>query len=449
MVTYRQRVREIERRLAGRRLVYFGTRGTDARSLLEISNFEEVFSQIAPLEAVGIQETCLETLKKERVDLDSYSIDQDSSEAVHEIRKGLLRAFSRPAAVIPYRPSAVLASACFTRANLVKYMGLFHEFQACFEHKPWIETQLAEAGVRVVPWRYFADDDMALIREAAEAGPIVLRTNRSDGGAGLTLAEKPSQLQREWPIHNEGFLAAAPFLTPAIPLNVNACVFSGGEVSLHAPSLQIIGIPACTNRRFGYCGNDFAAVGELDRKLLYDLEQIVLTTGRWLGKKGYLGAFGVDAIVHSGTVYLVEVNPRFQGSSAHAAALDRELDLPDLYLDHMAAFLDLPAPEGISLADQARLQPKLAHVVAHNLSGHSLAIARPDSDRFPVRCTLLPHPEVAISDRGILFAAIFQSSVTETGMELLPYIADQIEFLLRTILTRQQLASILTDPQSC
>ena len=312
MVTYRQRVREIERRLAGRRLVYFGTRGTDARPLLEISNLEEVFSQIAPLEAGTIQETCLETLKRERVDLDRYSIDQDPSEAVHEIRKGLLKAFSRPAAVIPYRPSAVLASACFTRANLVKYMGIFHEFQSCFEHKPWIETQLAELGVPVIPWRYFADDDLSLIREAAEVGPIVLRTNRSDGGAGLTLVEDPSQLQEEWPIHTEGFLAAAPFLNPSIPLNVNACVFPGGEVSLHAPSLQLIGIPGCTNRRFGYCGNDFATAAELDRTL-DDLEHIVVTSGRWMGRQGYLGAFGVDAIVHEDKVYLVEVNPRFQG----------------------------------------------------------------------------------------------------------------------------------------
>jgi len=433
MVTYRQRVREIERRLAGRRLVYFGTRGTDARPLLEISNFEEVFSQIAPLEAVSIQETCLETLKKERVDLDRYSIDQDTSEAVHEIRKGLLRAFSRPTAVIPYRPSAVLASACFTRANLVQYMGLFHEFQACFEHKPWIETQLAEIGVRIVPWRYFADDDIALIREAAETGPLVLRTNRSDGGAGLTLVQKPSELQNEWPVHGEGFLAAAPFLTPAIPINVNACVFPGGEVSLHAPSLQLIGIPSCTSRHFGYCGNDFARIADLEREILGDLEKIVVTTGRWLGRQGYLGAFGVDAIVHAGTVYLVEVNPRFQGSSVLAATLARELDRPDLFLDHISAFLDLPAPEHMSMAEIARQQPKLSHVVSHNLANAPVRIEIEASDRLPLRCTLLPHPEVVISAEGILFDAILPQTVTETGMELVPEVANQLNLVLREI----------------
>ena len=431
-MTYRQRVREIERHLAGRRLVFFGTRGTDARPLLEISNFEEVFSQIAPLDAVGIQETCLETLKKERVDLDRYSIDKDSSEAVHEIRKGLLKAFSRPAAVIPYRPSEVLASACFTRANLVKYMGLFHEFQSCFEHKPWIETQLSEAGVPVVPWRYFADDDLALIREAAEAGPMVLRTNRSDGGAGLTLVEHPSQLQTEWPTHTEGFLAAAPFLHPSIPLNVNACVFPGGEVSLHAPSLQLIGIPICTDRRFGYCGNDFAAAADLDRKVLDALEDITVMCGRWMGKRGYLGAFGVDAIFHDGTVYLVEVNPRFQGSSMLAATLAREIERPNLFLDHIAAFLELPPPPALSLHEMASLHTPLAHVVCHNLADRPITMELNNPDRLPVRCALLPHPDVKVQPNAILCDLIPSQSVTSTGNRLTP----SFETSLRTILTQ-------------
>jgi ATP-grasp domain-containing protein len=429
VVTYRQRVREIERRLAGRRLVYFGTRGTDARPLLEISNFEEVFSQIAPLEAVSIQETCLETLKKERVDLDRYSIDQDPSEAVHEMRRGLLRAFSRPAAVIPYRPSAVLASACFTRANLVKYMGVFHEKQACFEHKPWVETQLSALGVPVLPWSYFADDDLLLIQEAAQAGPLVLRANRSDGGAGLNLVRDPSQIQSDWPLHLDGFLAAAPFLEPSIPFNVNACVYPSGEVSLHPASLQLIGIPACTNRRFGYCGNDFARIAELDPQILADLEEITITVGRWLGHQGYLGAFGVDAIAHHGIVYLVEVNPRFQGSSILAAALMRELDRPDLLLDHMAAFFDLPAPPRIGLHDIVRGQAHAAHIVCHNVANRSFRVEQINPDEFPFQCTLVPPPEVEVQPEGILFDAVFQEAVTFSGMEILP----QVEALLHQV----------------
>ena len=69
-ISYRQRVAEIERRLGRRRLVFFGTRGMDAQPLLALAPLAEIFSQIAPFDAVSVQETCLETLKKRRVDLD-------------------------------------------------------------------------------------------------------------------------------------------------------------------------------------------------------------------------------------------------------------------------------------------------------------------------------------------------------------------------------------------
>lgn len=449
MVTYRQRVREIERRLAGRRLVYFGTRGTDARSLLEIANFEEVFSQIAPLEAASIHETCLETLKQERVDLNSYSIDQDPSETVHQIRRGLLRAFGRPAVVVPYRPCAVLAAACFTRANLVQYLGVFHEKQACFEHKPWVETQLAALGIRVLPWAYFADDDLILIREAVEAGPQVLRANRSDGGAGLALVRDPSKIQKDWPSHVDGFLAAAPFLQLALPLNVNACVFPDGEVSLHPPSFQLIGTSICTNRKFGYCGNDFARIADLTRSLLDALEEVTLKVGRWLGGQGYLGAFGIDALVHNNTVFLAELNPRFQGSSALAARLARELDRPDLFLDHMAAFLDLPMPPPLHLSEWAHHQAPAAHIVCHNISPSAIHLDAPSGEGLPLRCGLLPRPGVAVQAEGILFDALFHEPVTETGLDLLPKIEEQVRLTKEAISRAQPVPQLkLGEPYS-
>ena len=109
------------------------------------------------------------------------------------------------------------------------------------------------------------------------------------------------------------FIAAAPYLVPNIPLNVNACVFSDSLVSLHSPSFQLIGLPGFTSRTFGYCGNDFAQVRELEGNVLDQLEHIVLESGKWLAGKGYVGAFGVDALLCKGQVYLTEINPRFQG----------------------------------------------------------------------------------------------------------------------------------------
>ncbi len=432
-MTHKDRVRQVEDRLGGRPLIYFGTRGTDARPLLELGALSEVFCQVAPLQAAGVRETCLETLTGRRVDLNRYSIDQDSSDAVHELRAGMLRAFGRPAAVMAYRPTALVASAWFPRSDRVLNLGVFHEQQACFEHKPWVETQLSAAGVRTLPWSYYSDDDLILIREAAERGPLVLRANRSDGGAGLTLIREPSELSQNWPKHVDGFLAAARFLTPSIPLNVNACVFADGQVSVHAPSVQLIGIPRCTNRIFGYCGNDFAQARELGAAVLDALDRMVRTVGAWLARQGYLGAFGIDALLHEGKVSLVELNPRFQGSSRIAAELDAAVDRPDLFLNHIAAFLELPPPPFMPLEELARSTPPRSHIVCHNLLPTPVSRARTSLDSLPLACSLVPAPNVAVEPEGILLDALIDQRITYDGASLLPAIEDQVQEILRRL----------------
>jgi formate-dependent phosphoribosylglycinamide formyltransferase (GAR transformylase) len=62
-----------------------------------------------------------------------------------------------------------------------------------------------------------------------------------------------------------------------------------------------------------------------------------------------LGAFGVDALVYDGRVYLAEVNSRFQGSSVMSARIDQALNRPDIYCAHVAAFMGLSAPPSMTL----------------------------------------------------------------------------------------------------
>jgi hypothetical protein len=433
-MTYRQRLQEIECRLGNRRLVYFGTRGTDARPLTPIRCLDAIFSQIAPLGAPGIEEVSLETLKGERVDLNRYSIDSDPSEAVLTLRKRLLQAFGRAAAVLPYRPTALLASAWFPRADRVRYLGVFHEQQACFEHKPWVETQLASAGVPVLPWKYYADDEISLLAETMGGTQMVLRSNRSDGGAGFGLLRNPNDLNRVVPPHRDGFIAAAPLISGCVPVNVGACVFPRGEISVHAPSVQLIGLATSTNRLFGYCGNDFEAVSDLDGAALDRLERVVVLVGRWLAAYGYMGAYGVDAIFHEGEVYLAEVNPRFQGCSVMSAELAREMNIPDIFLDHIAAFLGLAPPTPRSLRDLVEKRTHRAHVICYNRSPDYRRLARIDRDMLPIRCELLARPEIGIAPEGILFDAIFEQRVTDAGTDLRPDIEGYVRSLLLEML---------------
>jgi hypothetical protein len=229
----------------------------------------------------------------------------------------------------------------------------------------------------------------------------------------------PEDLNSEWPSHSDGFLAAAPYLTPNVPLNINACVFPDGSISIHGPSLQLIGLEGITNHRFGYCGNDFARIVDLDRKALQEFEETTIATGKWLHKNGYRGVFGIDALFFKGDIYLTEINPRFQGSSLVSARIDHELDRSDVFMEHIAAFLDLPAPKSIPIHELVSNQKKIAHVVCHNVKSKPLFSSPVGLHNLHEECRQIPSPDIAVLNDAITFQAILNNPVTTDGMTLL------------------------------
>lgn len=428
---------KIRHHLGKRKLIWFGTRGDDARPLLAIPQFAEVFSIIAPLGSLSVaNEVSLETLTARRVDLDSYRLDDDTSDEAQHLRQLLYDSLGEPAVVVLYRPLSFFSSVYYPRIEHIEYLGLFHERQGPFEHKPWVESELRRLGIEVLPWRYFADNDLRRLSEIAESGPLVLRANRSDGGAGLTLVTDRQELESRWPSHKDGFLAAAALLEPNIPLNVNACVFEDGTVTLHGPSLQLISLEGCTRRRFGFCGNDFCQVRELDPRILDALEGITLQAGSWLARKGYLGAFGVDAMVYDGRLLLTEINPRFQGSSVISARLDEALDRSDLFLNHIGAFLGLPAPPGVRLRDLVREQPAYSQVISHNCASESI-VAEPSHNNTEIdyECELLPRSATIVDPEAILLRVLIKGSVTTDGHHLRPPHHSKVKQIVESLLS--------------
>ncbi|QQG48240.1 MAG: ATP-grasp domain-containing protein [archaeon] len=414
-------ISEIDGRLGRRKLIWFGIRGADAVPLLELQQFREVFSIIAPLQSLSVErETCLENMKKERPDLDRYSVDDDTTIQASEFRRALFEALSEPSAVVPYTTGGFITAAYYPRWETTEYLGLFNERREAFTYKPWVESELVKLGVPTVPWRYVKDEDRTRLIEALELGPVVVRTSRTDGGVGVGLIHDKKGLSQHLPDHADGFIAVAPFLHPNIPLNVNACVFKDGTVSLHSPSLQLIGVPSCTSRTFGYCGNDFARIRELPANILDSLEEIVLKTGRWLASVGYLGAFGVDAIVHDAKVLLAEVNPRFQGSSALSASLDAELDRPDVFLCHIASFQGLTPPPIDHLRDLASSQGRVSQVIIHNCTPSTLERTDNGTLEGPNRYLIVPQKGIGIKPNAVLAKVYVDESVTQDGLSLSP-----------------------------
>jgi len=416
-------IQEIARRIGRRKLVWFGVVGGNVRPLTQLPQLSEVYSIVAPAGISGDRDVCLERLTGERVHTVEYKLRPAESAIERDFHRRLCASLSEPAVTVTHQASPFFFSAYFLRQEFVQHLGLFHERQTVFDHKPWVESELRKVGVTVLPWRYLSTYErpalVGALEDALRDGAIVLRANRSDGGEGLTLVRQPGEIPSELQDTTaDGFMAMAPFFEPSVPLNANACVFPDGAVSFHSPSVQLIGLPGSSLSRFGYCGNDFARVRDLDRAVFRDLQEMTTQAGRWLSSMGYVGAFGVDALLHRGKVYLTEVNPRFQGSSLLSAHLDAELDRPDVFLEHVGAFLGVPAPDPWDLDTMAQEQPRAAQISARNGLER---VSRNNSGREPpdgVDCWLLPDHGVVVHPHALLSRVVVRDAVTEDGWQL-------------------------------
>ena len=415
-------------KIGNRKLVWFGIRGQDAASLLGFGQFQECFAMTAPLGAASLgNDISLEALTGSRVDLDRHDIDLDTREVVRHLRRMLLASLNSESVLCPYRAYYFTSNVHFACSETAELLGLFKERQIPFEHKPWVESNLRAEGVRTIPWRYFAEERRHHLANLLDKGPIVLRASRSSGGTGVALARTPEQIDSRWEPSPDSLIAVAPFLQDATPINVGACVFPDGTVTVHPGSYQLIGLPECTNRDFGYCGNDISLFKQLPDEIVDQVDEMTRTVGRWMGRMGYVGAFGLDCLVQGDDVYFSEVNPRFQGSTALSTAACAEAGLPDVLLDHLAAFLGVdpdPSSAPLTLREWNGVMPDRAQVILHNLTDVDVTLANPmgliPPRNSPVTTELVPLDGSRVEPGAILCRVVVEAPVSTSGYELVP-----------------------------
>jgi hypothetical protein len=412
------RIEELHDHLESARLVWFGIRGTDAAPLLRIPQFAAAFSIVDRLEAASLETSVsLEALTRRRVDLDAYDIDLDPSDAAHEFRGALLRAVRGRTIIASYRPSYLAESVTLAGGTNCSRAGMFKERQVAYEFKPWVELELAARGANVIQWRHVADEYRSLVLDMLSDGPIVLRATRGSGGNGITILRSFDDLDLLWPSRADGIVSVARYIEDATPVNVAGCIYSDGTVTVHPLSLQLIGVPNCTDRVFGYCGNDFGAARSLNDTQIREVEDQFAVVGRWLAETGYVGAFGLDLLVTAAEALITEINPRLQGSSSLSSELCGRIDVPDIVTEHVAA--------GLGLAPPAR-QPRLAELVQAIESVAQVIVHAPMQPAdvisvlgAPDRVELEPPKAVETIDEGAAIARlIFSSAVTADGYSL-------------------------------
>ena len=426
-------LREVSAKLSHRRLVWAGIRGDDAEPLADLPQFEAAYTIInAYSRRLSVDSMAYEDLTGVRVDLEKWDIDEhlDAPETA-TFRRVMLQALSVPSALLPYRPSRFLSAIWFARRARCLNVGLFGGHQAAFEHKPWVETSLADLGVRTIPWTYVADEEQLSAEQMLRKGPLILRRSRTSGGEGIVRVDDAGQARKQWPKVAEAFVSVAPYISGGLPVNVGATVWHDG-VTVHYPSVQLIGIPDCVTRPFGYCGNDYGLVKDLDRAVLDQIESATVTIGNWLRTYGYRGTFGVDFLVHDGVPLFTEINPRFQGSTHASCKLAIDAGESCLMLEHLAAVMGMPAPTQRPVRELTAEAPTLAHFVVHWVGGEAERLDASPLVRLAmatgraIRAEVQTRPGL-LTQRGAAVARIVcRASVTRTGFELIEPFAEVV-----------------------
>ena len=436
---FRRRTGEIVEGVGNRDLVWFGTRASDALPLNGLGYSRSIVSQIAPLlgkDAADFTQSSLETAIGQRSDLDQYDIDGDQDREAQQLKRQLVTAAERRRIVVAYRPAEFLSALEFCDANVVAAFN-FHLFQRQLEHKPWTDSLLRrlDPTIPLLPTYCVRDTDIDQVGRMLDTGRLVGRTTRSASGSGVFLVKEKDDFIKRMPPHRDEFLTISPFLSDALPLNVNACVYPDGSVRLFGVSMQLIGIQKLTHRTFGFCGNDFAATSSLAVSDLRALEDASLRVGMCLARIGYRGVFGIDFLLAAAGLYVAEVNPRFQASTALCSQICQTLEIPDPCSEHLAAFLNLAPPSPMPMVEWTQLvgslrgDTQVAQLFHRNTHNHRVRIiaASESFDNCWLDC--LPDTSIWVDRHAMMFRSNYRQQITDDGYTLhtnLDHVLDKI-----------------------
>lgn len=139
----------------------------------------------------------------------------------------------------------------------------------------------------------------------------IVQAEKSSGGYGTLVVDKSNADKTLSALSDSRYLVSA-YRKNNVPVNFHAVIYRDG-VMLFPGSVQIL---RRENDRLIYKGSDYMAFGMIDGQLRGAAERAVLAVCEIMRADGYRGIAGIDAVIYDGRAAVVEINTRFQGSSA-------------------------------------------------------------------------------------------------------------------------------------
>ncbi len=168
----------------------------------------------------------------------------------------------------------------------------------------------------------------------------ILQKNRSSGGYGTFINSRLKNFDCLKFFNPKDKIVISPYFEQSISINMHLIIYKQ-EVTLFQPSLQLSTIDA--NNRLIYRGADYSAYAELDKKHKNQIIETAMVIGKQLQRFGYLGVLGIDFLITNGSLYFIEINPRFQASSSLLNYALLNQGYPSLQEQNLNAFIyDIP-----------------------------------------------------------------------------------------------------------
>ena len=198
-----------------------------------------------------------------------------------------------------------------------RYVGTEPEAVEHFKHKARLFEALDELQLPRLPGRWCRLHNQTYAELASTFGSDFV-VQQSLGAAGSATA----RIQSETDLHQlddpfrDTDVWVAPFLGE-LSFNINAAVIKD-LVCVGFPSVQIAGCRELGAPWGGYCGNDYTAATETDAEIISGIQQQTEGVGEWLRSQEFEGLYGLDFVLNpaDGRAYAVDLNPRWQGSTA-------------------------------------------------------------------------------------------------------------------------------------
>lgn len=166
---------------------------------------------------------------------------------------------------------------------------------------------------------------------------FVIQLPIGSGGAKTYLYNTDTYEQIDQLIEDDKYYSVSAYIRDNIPYNIHCVVFKN-KIEVMMPSKQLIEV----SNILEYIGSDYSA--DIDINVARKICEYSIKICKKLQEIDYLGVVGIDYISTKEEVYFIEINPRFQGSTAYLDSILKKKGLPSLFEYNYAAFIDKEMP---------------------------------------------------------------------------------------------------------